>query len=61
MRIYVASDLHPQQIVEVNYSGGTFELAHEGGALIWESLWPPACIPNSSPSQERFKPDEPIL
>jgi hypothetical protein len=25
------------------------------------SLWPPARIPNSSPSWERFKPDEPVL
>jgi hypothetical protein len=27
----------------------------------WGSLWPPAYIPNSSPSRERFKPDEPVL
>jgi hypothetical protein len=26
--------------------------------LIRESLWPPSCIPYSSPSWERFKPDD---
>jgi hypothetical protein len=43
----VVSDLHPQHITDFNYSGGTFELAHEGDALIQESLWPLARIPNT--------------
>jgi hypothetical protein len=61
MRISVDSGLHPQYIADFNYNGGTFELTHEGDALIWESQWPPVRIPNISPSWERFKPDEPIL
>jgi hypothetical protein len=43
----MASVLHPQHIIDFNYSGGSFELAHKGDALIRESLWPPACIPNT--------------
>jgi hypothetical protein len=33
VRISVASVLHLQHITEFSYSGGTFELAHEGDAL----------------------------
>jgi hypothetical protein len=32
-----------------------------GGGSSWDSLWPSARIPNSSPSQMRFNPDEPDL
>jgi hypothetical protein len=32
-----------------------------GGALSWESLCPSTRIPNRSPSQVRFNPDESIL
>jgi hypothetical protein len=42
----VASGLHPQHIIDFNYGGGSFELAHKGDTLIRESLWPPAYIPN---------------
>jgi hypothetical protein len=61
VRVSTAFGLYPQPNVDFNYGGGAFKLAHEGDAMIWESRWPPARIPNNSPSRERFKPDEPIL
>jgi hypothetical protein len=61
VRVSTAFGLYPQPNVDFNYGGGAFKLAHEADAMIWESRWPLARIPNSSPSRETFKPDEPIL
>jgi hypothetical protein len=48
-------------ITYFNYSGGSLELANEGDALIWESLWPPTHISNNSSEREREREREEVI
>jgi hypothetical protein len=43
-------------ITDFNHSGGSSELAHDGDSLIWESVWPLDCIPNTHATQRGYGP-----
>jgi hypothetical protein len=61
-RIVISRLRYVRRYITAYYkSEGSMRFAWEGDALTQESLWPPACILNSSTSQARFNPDEPIL